>query len=280
MAYETAGKTVFITGCSSGIGAHCARRLSDDGWRVIASARKPADIEALRGAGIEAFPLDYADEASIAAFFDSAMTATGGRCDALYNNGAVSQLGAVEDLTTDALRHQFEVNFFGYHALTRHVLPVMRRQGSGRIVHCSSILGRVPVRWSGAYNASKYALEGLALTQRMELEGSGIHVSLIEPGPIATNIASNALEYFRANVDQDKSPYGTEYLKRISILKGGAGASRRKAGPEIVYKALRHALTSSSPRAHYPVTTKAKLGLLAQRLLPPSLLYKALIRSQ
>ena len=280
MAYETAGKTVFITGCSSGIGAHCARRLKEDGWRVIASARKPADIETLQAAGIEAFPLDYADTNSIAAFFDAAMTATDGRCDALYNNGAVSQPGAVEDLTTDALRHQFEVNFFGYHDLTRRVLPVMRRQGHGRIVHCSSILGRVPVRWTGAYNASKYALEGLALTQRMELADTGIHVSLIEPGPIATNIATNALEYFLANVDQDRSHYGKDYLSRISMLKGDPGTSRRKAGPEIVYKALRHALTSSRPRAHYPVTTKARLGLLAQRLLPPGLLYKALIRSQ
>ena len=151
---DTDRKVVLITGCSSGIGAHCARRLMQDGWRVIASTRKPDDIAALQAAGIEAFPLDYADANSIASFFDNAMTATGGRCDALYNNGAISQLGAVEDLTTDALRHQFEVNFFGYHELTRHVLPVMRAAGHGRIVHCSSILGRVPVRWSGAYNAS------------------------------------------------------------------------------------------------------------------------------
>ncbi|MAY63863.1 MAG: short-chain dehydrogenase [Rhizobiales bacterium] len=277
---KTDRKVVLITGCSSGIGAHCARRLMQDGWRVIASARKADDIATLRAAGIEAFPLDYADSDSIAAFFDSAMTATGGRCDALYNNGAISQLGAVEDLTTDALRRQFEVNFFGYHELTRHALTVMRAAGHGRIVHCASILGRVPVRWSGAYNASKYALEGLALTQRMELEGSGIHVSLIEPGPIETNIATNALHHFLANVDQEKSPYGTDYLKRISILKGEPGARTRKAGPEIVYKALRHALTARRPRAHYPVTTKAKLGLLAQRLLPPSLLYRLLIRSQ
>ncbi|TDH34841.1 SDR family oxidoreductase [Pseudohoeflea suaedae] len=279
--YDRSGqKVVLITGCSSGIGAHCARRLMQDGWKVIASARKPDDIAALRQAGIEAFELDYADTGSIASFFDRAMEATGGRCDALYNNGAVSQLGAVEDLSTDALRHQFEVNFFGYHELTRHVLPVMRKQGHGRIVHCSSILGRVPVRWSGAYNASKFALEGLALTQRMELEGSGIRVSLIEPGPIASNIATNALEYFLANVDQDTSPYGTEYVKRISILKGDAKSKRRKDGPETVYKALRHALTSQRPRAHYPVTTKAKLGILAQRLLPSGLLYKLLIRSQ
>jgi NAD(P)-dependent dehydrogenase (short-subunit alcohol dehydrogenase family) len=280
MVYGITGKTVLITGCSSGIGAHCARRLTEDGWRVIASARKADDIETLRAAGIEAFPLDYADTHSIAAFFDAAMTATGGRCDALYNNGAVSQVGAVEDLTTDALRQQFEVNFFGYHELTRRVLPVMRRQGHGRIVHCSSILGRVPVRWCGAYNASKHALEGLALTQRMELAGSGIHVSLIEPGPIATSIATNALAHFLANVDQEKSPYGTEYVKRISILKGDDRSKGRKAGPEVVYKALRHALTARSPRAHYPVTAKARLGLLAQRLLPPDLLYKVLIRSQ
>ena len=277
---RTAQKVVLITGCSSGIGAHCARRLMQDGWKVIASARKPDDIAALRQSGIEAFELDYTDTASIANFFARAMEATGGRCDALYNNGAISQVGAVEDLSTDALRHQFEVNFFGYHELTRHVLPVMRSQGHGRIIHCSSILGRVPVRWTGAYNASKYALEGLALTQRMELDGSGIHVSLLEPGPIESNIAANAHEHFLANVNQDTSPYGTEYIKRISILKGDEKSKSRKDGPETVYKALRHALTSKRPRAHYPVTTKAKLGILAHRLLPPGLLYKLLIRSQ
>ena len=266
-------RVVLITGCSSGIGAHCARRLKQDGWRVIASARKPADIEALKADGIEAFQLDYSEPESIASFFDAAMQATGGRCDALYNNGANSQVGAVEDLPVEALRQQFESNFFGYHDLTCRVIPIMREQGQGRIVHCASILGRVPARWTGAYNASKYALEGLALTMRMELAGSGIHLGLIEPGPIETKMASNALARFEEHVNADSSAHRTDYEKRIGILRGQIKPARPKTGPEAVYKALRHALNSSRPKPHYPVTLEARIGLIAQRLFPARWLY-------
>lgn len=272
-------RVILITGCSSGIGAHCARRLKQDGWRVIASARKPDDIKILQDHGIEAFQLDYAESDSIVSFFKAAMRVTDGRCDALYNNGANSQVGAVEDLSTDTLRQQFESNFFGYHDLTRLVIPIMRAQGAGRIVHCASILGRMPARWTGAYNASKYALEGLALTMRMELAGSGIHVSLIEPGPIESHIARNALARFEQNIDAETSNHRAAYAERIGILRGEI-TTRRKTGPEAVYKALRHALTAARPRPHYPVTLEARLGLVAQRLLPARLLYWGLGKIQ
>jgi len=280
MNHDPKERVILITGCSSGIGAHCARRLNEDGWRVIASARKQADIDALKDDGIEAFRLDYAEPESIADFFDAAMKSTGGRCDGLYNNGANSQVGAVEDLPVEALRQQFESNFFGYHDLTCRVIPLMRAQGRGRIVHCASILGRIPARWTGAYNASKYALEGLALTLRMELAGSGIHVSLIEPGPIDTKIARNALARFEQNVDAESSAHRSAYAKRIGILRGEIKPPRPKTGPETVYKALHHALNAPNPRPHYPVTLEARGGLIAQRLLPARLLYWGLGKVQ
>ncbi len=167
-------RTILVTGCSSGIGAYCAEALKRDGWRVLATARKPDDIERLRASGFETFHLDYRDPVSIKRLVDSVLEATGGTLYALFNNGGYAQPGAVEDVPMDALREQFETNFFGWHDLTRRILPVMRAQGHGRIVFNSSILGIVPQKWRGAYNASKHALEGLMLTMRMELEGSGI----------------------------------------------------------------------------------------------------------
>jgi NAD(P)-dependent dehydrogenase (short-subunit alcohol dehydrogenase family) len=196
MSDETQKKSILVTGCSSGIGAYCAHALDAEGWQVIASARTDEDVAELRAGGLEAFRLDYADSASIRQFFDRSMTVTDGRCDALFNNGGYGQVGALEDLPVEALRAQFDANFFGWHELTRLVLPVMRAHGRGRIVQCSSILGLVPMRFRGAYNASKHALEGLSVTLALELEGSGIHVSLIEPGAIDTRFRANALPHF------------------------------------------------------------------------------------
>ena len=163
-------RTIIVTGASSGIGAYCARALKRDGWRVFATARKAGDLRQLEEHGIEAFYLDYREAESIEALVEAVLDRTGGTLDALYNNGAHAQAGAVEDLPMHALREQFEANFFGWHDLTRRIVPVMRRQGHGRIVHCSSILGLVPVKFRGAYAASKHAIEGLMLCQRAELD--------------------------------------------------------------------------------------------------------------
>jgi Short-chain dehydrogenases of various substrate specificities len=273
---KNAGRVILVTGCSSGIGAHCARALKADGWRVIASARRRHDIAALEADGIETFHLDYGEPDSIRAFFEAAMAATGGRCDALFNNGAYSQVGAVEDLPVEALRLQFEANFFGWHDLTRRVVPVMRRQGHGRIIQCSSILGLVPMRWRGAYCASKHALEALTVTLRLELEGSGIHVSLIEPGPIRSRIAQNALAHFERHIDADASVHRALYARQIGRMKGETTTWTDKLGPEFVYEVLAHALTSPRPRPHYAVTRQARIGVLARRLLPARLFYAIL----
>ncbi|EKF40432.1 short chain dehydrogenase [Nitratireductor indicus C115] len=265
-----------MTGASSGIGAHCARALKQDGWRVFATARKPEDIRALEDEGIEAFYLDYADAGSIASLVDSVLERTGGTLDALFNNGAYAQAGAVEDLPVEALRHQFEVNVFGWHDLTRRIVPVMRRQGHGRIVHCSSILGLLPIRFRGAYAASKHALEGLMLCQRAELEGSGIHVSLIEPGPVTSKIASNGLSWFERYIDHRNSVHREAYEAQLTRLRQGGVKSRFKLGPEAVYNVLSHALVSPAPQPHYVVTTPARIGVALKRILPARILYRFL----
>lgn len=269
-------KTIIVTGASSGIGAYCARALQRDGWTVFATARRPGDIDQLKSVGIEAFYLDYREPDSIAALVEAVLAKTGGRLDALFNNGAHAQPGAVEDLPVDALRQQFEANVFGWHDLTRRIVPVMRAQGHGRFVNCSSILGLTPALWRGAYVASKHAVEGLMLTMRMELEGSGIHVSLIEPGPIASKIAPNALPWFERYVDHEKSVHREAYQAQLARMRGGGSKSRLKLGPDAVYAVLRHALLAERPRPHYVVTLPAKIGVALKRVLPARLLYRVL----
>ena len=269
-----AERSIVVTGCSSGIGAHCARALKADGWRVFATVRKPEDLPGLETDGIEAFLMDYARPETISELVDTVLQRSGGRIDALFNNGAYGQPGAVEDLSTSALRAQFEANFFGWHELTRQVIPAMRKRKEGRIVQCSSILGVVPYRYRGAYTASKFALEGLSITLRMELQGSGIHVSLIEPGPIATRFTTNALAKIREHIDVENSPHAADYVRQLARLDGSGPVNRHKLGPEAVYSVLKHALNSKNPRPHYPVTTPAKQGMFLKRLLPADLFYR------
>lgn len=273
---KSTGRTILITGCSSGIGAYCARALKEQGWRVFATARKEQDITQLTRDGLEAFYLDYKNAESIEKLVSAVLERTDGRLDALFNNGAYAQPGAVEDLPVSALREQFESNFFGWHDLTQRIVPIMRHQGTGRIVHCSSILGLVPMKWRGAYVSSKFALEGLMLAQRMELEGSGIHVSMIEPGPIASNFTYNAAVQARKNIDLENSVHRELYQKQLMKLESGGTKSKNKLGPEAVFSVLRHALEAPNPKPHYLVTRPARLGVLARRLLPARWLYKML----
>jgi len=269
---------IIVTGTSSGIGAHCARALAADGWRVFATVRKPEDLGPLEANGLEALILDYTDEATISAAVTEVATRTGGRIDAVFNNGAYGQVGAVEDLPTAALRAQFETNLFGVHELTRQIIPYMRRQGHGRIVQCSSILGLISYRYRGAYAASKFALEGLTVTLRMELEGSGIHVSLIEPGPITSRFTANALAHLKGTIDLENSVHAEDYKRQLARLEAKGAINRFKLGPEAVYDVLKHALTARKPKPHYPVTVPAKQGMLLKRLLPATLFYRLMGR--
>lgn len=269
-------KTILITGCSSGIGAYCAEALKTRGWRVFATARKEQDLDYLRAQGFEAFYLDYCEPESIKNVPQAVLELCDNRLDALFNNGAYAQPGAVEDLPMEALRLQFEANFFGWHDLTQRLIPAMRANKQGRLVHCSSILGLVPMKWRGAYVSSKFALEGLMLVQRMELQGSGISVSMIEPGPITSKFTVNAAAYAQKFIDMDKSVHAEDYKRQFAKLQSGGTKSSVKLGPEAVFDVLLHALESERPRPHYPVTRPAKLGILAKRLLPSRWLYKML----
>ena len=266
--------SIIVTGCSTGIGAWCARALLKDGWRVFATVRKAEDLAALESDGIEAFLMDYTKPDTISKLVEDVFARTGGRLDALFNNGAYGQAGAVEDLPVEALRLQMETNVIGWHDLTRRVIPAMRAQGHGRIVQCSSILGIVPYKWRGAYNASKFALEGLTLAMRMELEGSGIEVSLIEPGPITSRFTANALINIERFIDLKGSVHAVEYEKQLRRLKGESGPARGKLEPDAVYAVLKRALTAKRPKPHYIVTQPAKQGALLKKLLPAGLFYR------
>lgn len=261
-------RVILITGASSGIGLASARMMAERGWRVFATVRRDADAKMVSEIpGVTALKLDYADPASIAAAADFVLSATGGRIDALFNNGAYGQPGAVEDLRTDVLRTQFEVNVFGWHDLTCRLIPAMRARGHGRIVQCSSILGFLALKYRGAYIASKHALEGLSDTMRLELRGTGIEVVSIQPGPIATRFVQTSMKKFHENIDIASSHHREVYEKRLGRMKRG-GANRFKLPAEAVARALVDACESARPRPVYRITIPTKVMAVVERLLP------------
>ncbi len=265
---STSQRTILITGCSSGIGYHCAHALHQRGWRVFATARKGEDVARLNDEGLESLQLDLDDSNSIQAALAEALERPGGTLDALFNNGAYGQGGAVEDLRREVLQAQLETNLLGTHELTVSVLRVMRRQGYGRIVHNSSVLGLVALPFRGAYNCSKYALEGLTDTLRLELRGTGIHVSLIEPGPIKSRFRANSFAKYKENIDKDASPFREAYERVEQRLQKKGPAVPFTLGPEAVMEKLVHALEAHRPRARYYVTVPTHLFAALKRLLP------------
>jgi NAD(P)-dependent dehydrogenase (short-subunit alcohol dehydrogenase family) len=272
-------RSILITGASSGIGLAAAETLKARGWRVLATARKADDIERLRlEEGLEVIPCELADHASVEACADEALRLTDGTLTALFNNGAYGQVGAVEDLPTDILRQQFEVNLFAAHTLVRRVLPTMRARGEGRIVQCSSVLGLMAAPYRGAYCASKFALEALTDCLRLELADTQIKVSLIEPGPIRTKFVATALARFRDTIDIAGSAHRDTYNERLASMDAD-GTERFKLEPaEVVFKLI-HALESPSPQRRYYVTTPTHAAVALKRILPTSLLDKFAARS-
>ena len=264
-------KAILITGCSSGIGYACALGLKQRGYRVFATVRNDTDAQRLTDLGLETIIMDYVDRTSVKACADEVAKRTGGKIYALFNNGAAGQPGAVEDLSRELLEASFAANFFGWHQLTTLCLPMLRANGEGRIINCSSVLGIVAMKWRGAYNATKFALEGLTDTMRLELRGTGIHVSTIEPGPIATKFVETALKNFEKNINVATSNYKAAYEDQRARL-GKGGSNRFKLPPESVLEKLIHAIESPRPKAHYYVTTPTHLMGLARRFLPQSLM--------
>ncbi len=271
-------RSILVTGASSGIGWAAALRMKARGWRVLATARQPEDLERLRReAGVEAIRLELSAPESIAACAEQALSLTGGRVDALFNNGAYGQVGAVEVLTPDLLRRQLEVNLIGVHDLTRRLIPSMRARGRGRIVQCSSVLGFVSGPHRGAYCASKFALEALSDAMRLELKGGGVDVCLIEPGPIRTRFVETALRTFRATIDIEGSVHREAYLERLKAMEAD-GKQTFKLEPEAVADKLVHAVESARPKLRYYVTTPTYVAAGLKRVLPMRLLDGVLAR--
>ncbi|BAQ18758.1 SDR family oxidoreductase [Methyloceanibacter caenitepidi] len=260
--------SVLITGCSSGIGLAAAETMKTRGWRVFATAREPEDLARLKDeVGVESVYLDYTEPDSIAAAADHVRAATDGTLTALFNNGAYGQAGAIEDLPTEALRAQFEANVFGWHDLTRRVIAPMRARNEGRIVQCSSVLGLLAAPYRGAYCASKFAIEALTDTLRMELKDTGIHVSLIEPGPIRTRFIETAIKHYKQNIDMENSAHAEIYRERLAKMEDG-GQMAFKLEPEAVCRRLVHALEAKRPKTRYYVTVPTFVGAYLRRILP------------
>lgn len=269
-------RSVLITGCSSGIGRCVADGLAVRGYRVFATARNQEDVDRLQADGLESLQLDLSSSSSIATAVDEVLVRTGGKLYALFNNGAYGQPGAVEDLSRALLRELFETNLFGWHELTNRVLPVMRRQGHGRIIHNSSVLGFVALPFRGAYVASKYALEGLTDTLRLELRDTDIHVVLVQPGPIISRFRANAYAAFKRNIDSETSAYRDSYQVMERRLTTEGPVVPFTLPPEAVLRKVTHALESNKPRARYYVTFPTYLFATLKRLLPQKILDRIL----
>lgn len=272
-------KSILITGCSTGIGYHCAHFLHQQGYQVIASCRKPEDVHTLQNQGLTCVQLDLTDSDSIKSALQETLTITGGKLDALFNNGAFGLPGAVEDLSREAMRFQFETNVFGTQELTNQVVPIMRKQGGGRIIYNSSILGFAAMQYRGAYNASKFAIEGFADTLRLEVKKDNIQISLIEPGPILSNFRKNAFEQFTFWVANHPSDHQAQYQAMISRLETVGPSAPFTLGPEAVTKAVLHALNAKRAKIRYRVTTPTKVFAVLKRLLPNRILDRLLIKA-
>lgn len=262
-------KSILITGCSSGIGKHAAMVLKEKGYRVFATARKQHDVAQLQREGFESTLLDVDDSTSIQQALQFVLEKTGGTLDALFNNAGYAIPGAVEDLTRDMIRQQFESNVFGPVELTNRVIPIMRKQGHGRIILNTSILGVVAVPFRGAYNASKFALEGFSNTLRQELRSTGIFVSIIAPGPIESRFRDNAYQRYQETL-RDKTSHHTKSYQRMEdhLTKTTESDKQLTSGPDAVVKQLLHALESKRPKARYYIGFAAHLMAFARRLLP------------
>jgi NAD(P)-dependent dehydrogenase (short-subunit alcohol dehydrogenase family) len=272
-------KTILITGCSTGIGYYCATRLHKAGYKVIASCRKQSDVDNLISQGLTCIKLDLACNNSIHDGFKKALELCDGQLDALFNNGAYGQPGALEDLPTDALRKQFEINVFSWHTLTNLAVRHMRVRGEGRIIHNSSVLGLVALPYRGAYNASKFALEGLADTMRMELSRTNIQVSLIEPGPIVSKFRENALQAFINTINIKNSAHSENYQKQLDRLESNSAPQVFTLEPDAVYQKLLHALKAQKAKPRYYVTFPTYLMGFLKRVLSTRIMDWFLLRN-
>ncbi len=271
-------ETVLVTGCSSGIGYHVAKGLKERGYNVYATARKAEDVERLISEGFKCLQLDYADSESVQDLANELMLLVGTNLYAVFHNGAYGQPGAVEDLTRETLEKQFATNVFGWMELNNRLIVLMRHNNRGRIIFNSSVLGLISLPFRGAYNASKYAIEGFADTLRLELSDTNVKVSLIEPGPIESQFRSNALKALKANVNMEDSVHRDRYKGTLERLAKQGNVDPYTLKPEAVLKKVLHALESDKPQAHYYVTIPTYVMGSMKRLLPAKWMDKFLLK--
>jgi NAD(P)-dependent dehydrogenase (short-subunit alcohol dehydrogenase family) len=268
---------VVVTGCSSGIGLCVAKGLRESGWRVFATARDAASVSELLVMGFEALQLDVADSCSIKICIAEVLLRTDGRLDALFNNAGFGVPGAVEDLTREAMRYQFETNVFGSIEVTNAVLPVMRQQGYGTIIYNSSVLGFAAMPYRGAYNASKFALEGFVDTLRQELHGSKIDACLIEPGPITSQFRANAAKQFNRWISVENSFHAKSYQRMQQRLEKVGAAAPFTLPATAVLDVVKKALAAKRPKARYRVTMPTVVFWYLKRFLPTRWLDRILL---
>lgn len=259
-------ETILITGCSSGIGYYCAKRLHEYGYKVFATLKREEDAKRLRSEGLDAFKLDVTKSDDIKNALGYISKKSDNKLDVLFNNAGFGQPGALEDMSKDALKEQFETNVFGNFELTKEALRLLRNSKNPKIIQNSSVLGFVAMKYRGAYNASKYALEGISDTFRLELEPFGISVVLIEPGPIRSNFRKNAYEMFKKYIKTDGSFYEKEYQKAIKRFESSED-DPFTLGSDAVYDVLLKVINSKNPKPRYAVTIPSKLFWFLRRIL-------------
>lgn len=261
-----------MSGCSTGIGFDTALTLKKRGHRVIASARNISDVSRLIELGLEAIQLDLDNSDSIHNAAQQVLELTDGCLDVLINNAGFGQAGALEDISRAVLRAQFETNVFGLLELTNAFIPVMRAQKYGRIINISSILGIISMPFRGAYNASKYAVEGLSDTLRLELKSANINVITIEPGPIESKFRDNVVDKSLDNIDVAHSHFNKQYQQMLTTYKQNKSNSLFTQKTDSVTRKIIDAIESKRPQIKYPVTFPAHLFILLKRLLTTRLL--------
>ncbi len=271
-------KSILITGCSSGIGYDTAHYLHKHGYRVFATARKEEDVKRLTREGLNAYMLDVTQPESIRQTLELVLKQTGGTLYALFNNAGYGQPGALEDIPTSVLKEQFETNLFGLHEMTRQIIPIMRQQGYGRIIQHSSVLGLISLRFRGAYNATKYAIEGLCDTLRLELAPDDIHICTINTGPVHSDFRKNATQKYYEHIHGKPTVFEQAYKKELLPYEGKKKKDPFTRDSKVVIQNVIHALESKTPKPRYYNTSATHILGSLKRILPTRILDKVLIK--
>jgi len=273
-------KTVLVTGCSSGIGMATARLLRERGWQVAPTARKAADLDMLRTEGFDPVALDVADSASIADAASEVLRRFNGQLGAIVNNAGFGLTSAIEDAPRAMFRELFEVNVFGLQELTNRFIPFFRKQGYGRIVNVSSVLGELSLPFAGIYSASKFAVEAVSDALRRELFDSGVAVSIVQPGPIKTKFSENLAHRTERYPSNPDSPFSSFYKEAIETRKTGRAARTAEKfmlPPEAVAEKIFQCLESPKPKIRVRVTAVAHFGAFVRRFVSAALVDAVMI---